>query len=159
MYFAESAVPIMAKLGSSPFGDMWVYIGTNLAPFRGIWSRKYTLEQLTLITKITKGPFYAFSMSLDMKGKLEKQQFTILWSYVHFKYTWFVLRYFVTGVFPDQRFLCSYITKYMYALKQFSKNVTKALKHINNQNNCNKAIIDGKYLAPPHASAWQRSPH
>ena len=23
----------------------------------------------------------------------------------------------------------------------------------------NKAIRDGKYLAPPHASAWQRSPH
>ena len=22
-----------------------------------------------------------------------------------------------------------------------------------------KAIRDGKYLAPPHASAWQRSPH
>ena len=27
-------------------------------------------------------------------------------------------------------------------------------------NTCqNKAIRDGKYLAPPHASAWQRSPH
>ena len=25
--------------------------------------------------------------------------------------------------------------------------------------NNNKAIRDGKYLAPPHASAWQRSPH
>ena len=25
--------------------------------------------------------------------------------------------------------------------------------------NDNKAIRDGKYLAPPHASAWQRSPH
>ena len=25
--------------------------------------------------------------------------------------------------------------------------------------NVNKAIRDGKYLAPPHASAWQRSPH
>ena len=24
---------------------------------------------------------------------------------------------------------------------------------------CTKAIRDGKYLAPPHASAWQRSPH
>ena len=23
----------------------------------------------------------------------------------------------------------------------------------------NKAIRDGKYLAPPHASAWQHSPH
>ena len=23
----------------------------------------------------------------------------------------------------------------------------------------NKAIRDGKYFAPPHASAWQRSPH
>ena len=23
----------------------------------------------------------------------------------------------------------------------------------------NKAFRDGKYLAPPHASAWQRSPH
>ena len=23
----------------------------------------------------------------------------------------------------------------------------------------NKAIRDGKYLAPPYASAWQRSPH
>ena len=23
----------------------------------------------------------------------------------------------------------------------------------------NKAIRDGKYLAPSHASAWQRSPH
>ena len=23
----------------------------------------------------------------------------------------------------------------------------------------NKAIRDGKYLAPPDASAWQRSPH
>ena len=23
----------------------------------------------------------------------------------------------------------------------------------------NKAIRDGKYLAPPHVSAWQRSPH
>ena len=23
----------------------------------------------------------------------------------------------------------------------------------------NKAIRDGKYLAPPHASAWQRLPH
>ena len=27
------------------------------------------------------------------------------------------------------------------------------------QNNLNKAIRDGKYLAPPHASAWQHSPH
>ena len=27
------------------------------------------------------------------------------------------------------------------------------------QNKINKAIRDGKYLAPPHASAWQRSPH
>ena len=28
-----------------------------------------------------------------------------------------------------------------------------------NKNNINKAIRDGKYLALPHASAWQRSPH
>ena len=28
-----------------------------------------------------------------------------------------------------------------------------------NNYNGNKAIRDGKYLAPPHASAWQRSPH
>ena len=27
------------------------------------------------------------------------------------------------------------------------------------QYNYNKAIRDGKYLAPPHASAWQHSPH
>ena len=25
--------------------------------------------------------------------------------------------------------------------------------------NLSKAIRDGKYFAPPHASAWQRSPH
>ena len=31
---------------------------------------------------------------------------------------------------------------------------TKSSHHIDN-----KAIRDGKYLAPPHASAWQRSPH
>ena len=37
------------------------------------------------------------------------------------------------------------------------------LKNIQNPRPClqraNKAIRDGKYLAPPHASAWQRSPH
>ena len=27
------------------------------------------------------------------------------------------------------------------------------------ENIINKAIRDGKYLAPTHASAWQRSPH
>ena len=31
--------------------------------------------------------------------------------------------------------------------------ITIAVRNINN-----KAIRDGKYLAPPHASAWQRSP-
>ena len=28
-----------------------------------------------------------------------------------------------------------------------------------NTHNHNKAISDGKYLAPQHASNWQRSPH
>ena len=31
--------------------------------------------------------------------------------------------------------------------------------HLPVHNYYNKAIRDGKYLAPPHASAWQRSPH
>ena len=29
---------------------------------------------------------------------------------------------------------------------------------MNDECNSNKAIRDGKYLAPPHVSAWQRSP-
>ena len=37
------------------------------------------------------------------------------------------------------------------------KNVTELATH--HKAMINKAIRDGKYLAPPHASAWQRSPH
>ena len=45
----------------------------------------------------------------------------------------------------------------LIVLKRLSSTDTKTQRRINTS--INKAIRDGKYLTPPHASAWQRSPH